>query len=152
MNLWLILLAVCAVPGLAVGAGLVWVCTNAMLHGRSVTDEAALTISRLRRALHTIYDDTARESLPDEFVDMLGKLTRDGLRVQTTSTEQNVVDEPIVAIGLLTERQMGMLGSAHSYVWPVAEASCVTELLEAIDQARRGGWQERDRVAGIPKA
>jgi len=107
-----------------------------MLHGRSVTDEAALTIARLKRALHTLYDDTSRESLPAEFVDLLGKLTRDGLRVQNTLTEQNVVDEPIVAIGLLTERQMRMLGPAHSYVWPVAEASCAAELLEAIDQAR----------------
>ncbi len=152
MNLGLILLAVCIVPGLAVGAVLVWVGTNAMLHGRRVADEAALTISKLRRALHIIYDDAADESLPDEFVDLLSKLTGDGLRAQNTSAAQNVVDEPIVAIGLLTERQMGMLGSAHSYVWPVADESCVTDLLKAIDQARLGVGQEQDRVAEIPKA
>lgn len=150
MNFGVILVAVCLVPALAVAAVLVWVGANAILHGRSVTDEAALTIARLRRALHTLYDDTASESLPDEFVDLLGKLTGHGLQVQNTSTEQNVVDEPIVAIGLLTERQMRMLGATHSYVWPVAEASRA-ELLEAIDQARGEVWQERDRVAGILK-
>ncbi len=148
MNLWVILLAACLVIGLGAAGALLWVATKAMLHGRSAADEVALTISRLTRALHTIYDETGRESVPDEFVDLLGKLTRDGLRVQNTSKEQNVVDEPIVAIGLLTERQMRMLGPAHPYVWPVADASCATELLEAIDQARRGVWHRPDRVAG----
>jgi hypothetical protein len=29
----------------------------------------------LGRALRTIYDDTVRESVPDDFLDLLGKLT-----------------------------------------------------------------------------
>jgi hypothetical protein len=146
MNLGIILVAVCLVLGLGAAGALLWVAANAMLHGRSPAEELAMTVSKLRRALHTIYDETAGESLPDEFVDLLGKLTKDGLRAQNISTQQNAVDEPIVAIGLLTETQMRMLG-AHSYVWPVADASCATELLEAIDQARRGAWRKPDRAA-----
>lgn len=72
MNLGIIILAFCLVPALVVGSVLLWVGTDAMLHGRGTRD-AALAI--FGQALRSIYDDTARQSLPDDFVDMLGKLT-----------------------------------------------------------------------------
>ena len=75
MNLGIIIiLAVCVVPALVVGSVLLWVGTDAMLHGRGARD-VALAIVGLRQALRSIYDDTARQSLPDHFVDLLGKLT-----------------------------------------------------------------------------
>ena len=74
MNLGIIILAVCLIPATVVGAVLLWVGTDAMLHGRGARD-VALAIVGLRQALRSIYDDTARQSLPDHFADLLGKLT-----------------------------------------------------------------------------
>jgi hypothetical protein len=137
VDLWVILFAVCLVPALAVAAVLLWVGTNALLHGRGFTREAAITIASLRRVLRSIYDDTARESLPDDFLDLLGKLKRHRTPVTNTSTGNIGVNEPIVAIGLLTERQMRMLGPAVSQVWPIEDAPGFKGLLEAIDEANR---------------
>lgn len=75
MNLGIIILAVCLVPGLVVGSVLLWVGTDAMLHGRGTRD-VALAILGLGQALRSIYDDTVRQSLPDDFRDLLGKLTQ----------------------------------------------------------------------------
>lgn len=44
----------------------------------------------------------------------------------------------IVAIGLLTQRELEMFGSALSKVWPIDEAPCFADLLEAIDKADTG--------------
>ncbi len=70
MNFWIVLL----VLELAVAAALIWIGTNAILHGRGIGREAAITIASLRRVLRSVYDETIRESLPAEFVDLLGKL------------------------------------------------------------------------------
>ena len=50
----------------------------------------------------------------------------------------------IVAIGLLTQEELTALGPAFDRAWPVDEAPCFTGLLEAIDEADREAWRERD--------
>jgi len=45
--------------------------------------------------------------------------------------------ERIVAIGLLTKRDLSLLGPAFDRVWPVEEAPAFSELLRAIDEADR---------------
>jgi len=41
----------------------------------------------------------------------------------------------IVAIGLLTKRDVGLLGPTFDRLWPVEEAPHFNELLRAIDEA-----------------
>ena len=41
----------------------------------------------------------------------------------------------IVAVGLLTQRDLGLLGAAFDRLWPVEEAPHFHELLNAIDRA-----------------
>jgi hypothetical protein len=43
--------------------------------------------------------------------------------------------ERIVAVGLLTNRDVAMLGSTFDRLWSVEQAPCFTDLLKAIDQA-----------------
>ena len=45
--------------------------------------------------------------------------------------------ESIVAVGLLTRRDLETLGPAFDRIWPVVEAPHFTELLRAIDEADR---------------
>jgi hypothetical protein len=45
--------------------------------------------------------------------------------------------ERIVAIGLLTQRDLNQLGPTFERVWPVEEAPAFNELLRAIDEADR---------------
>jgi hypothetical protein len=52
-------------------------------------------------------------------------------------TERLVSDERIVAVGLLTRRDMNMLGPTFDRAWPVEEAPSFSELLRAIDEADR---------------
>ena len=54
----------------------------------------------------------------------------------------------IVAIGLLTQDDLTRLGSAFDRAWPVNEAPCFQGLLEAIDEADRALWRDRDRRDG----
>lgn len=44
-------------------------------------------------------------------------------------------EERIVAIGLLTRRDLDLLGPTFSRAWPVEEAPAFEELLQAIDEA-----------------
>ena len=48
-----------------------------------------------------------------------------------------MVSERIVAVGLLTQREVELLGHGFSRLWPVDETPCFTDLLEAIDEADR---------------
>ena len=41
----------------------------------------------------------------------------------------------IVAVGLLTQREVEMLGHGFSRLWPVDETPCFTDLIKAIDEA-----------------
>jgi hypothetical protein len=48
-----------------------------------------------------------------------------------------VPQERIVAVGLLTQREVELLGHGFSRLWPVDETPCFNELLQAIDDADR---------------
>ena len=43
--------------------------------------------------------------------------------------------ERIVAVGLLTQREVELLGHGFSRLWPVDETPCFTDLIDAIDKA-----------------
>jgi hypothetical protein len=45
--------------------------------------------------------------------------------------------ERIVAVGLLTRRELNLLGSTFERAWPVEEAPSFNTLLRAIDEADR---------------
>ena len=55
----------------------------------------------------------------------------------------------IVAVGLLTERDLRLLGVGFSRAWPVDETPCFEGLLEAIDEADRQLWRARDRASDL---
>jgi hypothetical protein len=46
-------------------------------------------------------------------------------------------DQRIVAVGLLTQREVELLGHGFSRLWPVDETPCFTDLIKAIDEADR---------------
>jgi len=46
-----------------------------------------------------------------------------------------VPQDRIVAVGLLTRRDLNLLGPTFDRVWPVEEAPSFIELLRAIDEA-----------------
>jgi hypothetical protein len=46
-------------------------------------------------------------------------------------------NERIVAVGLLTQRQLDLLGPTFKWAWPVDDARCFNDLLRAIDEADR---------------
>lgn len=50
----------------------------------------------------------------------------------------------IVAVGLLTERDVQVLGTGFQRLWPVDETPCFSQLLQAIDDADRDLWRQRD--------
>ena len=52
-------------------------------------------------------------------------------------TERLVTQDRIVAVGLLTRRDMNVLGPTFDRAWPVEEAPSFSELLRAIDEADR---------------
>ncbi|HUP68024.1 MAG TPA: hypothetical protein VM145_07425 [Sphingomicrobium sp.] len=45
------------------------------------------------------------------------------------------MQDRIVAVGLLTQREIGLLGPTFDRIWPVEEAPSFSELLRAIDEA-----------------
>lgn len=55
--------------------------------------------------------------------------------------------ERIVAVGLLTQRNLDRLGRSLDRVWPIDETPCFSALLQAIDEADREIWRERDAKA-----
>jgi len=55
--------------------------------------------------------------------------------------------ERIVAVGLLTQRHLDRLGNSLERVWPVDQTPCFGALLQAIDEADRDVWRERDQEA-----
>ena len=54
------------------------------------------------------------------------------------------MSDRIVAVGLLTRRDLDVLGPTFDRIWPVEEAPHFNELLRAIDDADRE-LQERSR-------
>lgn len=53
----------------------------------------------------------------------------------------------IVAVGLLTERDLEILGKGFDRLWLVDETPCFTGLLQAIDEADRKLRREGERTA-----
>lgn len=47
------------------------------------------------------------------------------------------MQQRIVAVGLLTKRDLSLLGPTFDRAWPVEEAPAFSELLRAIDEADR---------------
>jgi hypothetical protein len=45
--------------------------------------------------------------------------------------------ERVIAIGLLTQRDLDLLGPAFARLWPIEETPCFNGLLVAIDEADR---------------
>lgn len=45
--------------------------------------------------------------------------------------------ERIVAVGLLTQQDLNLLGHSFTRLWPVEEAPCFEGLVKAIDEAER---------------
>jgi hypothetical protein len=60
-------------------------------------------------------------------------------------TERLFMQERIVAVGLLTQHDLGVLGPAFTRAWPVEEAPSFNELLRAIDEADRELARDEDR-------
>lgn len=56
---------------------------------------------------------------------------------------------PIVAVGLLTQREVDLLGPTFDRLWPAEEAHCFTELLKAIDEADREISRSAGRSLGL---
>lgn len=48
-----------------------------------------------------------------------------------------MLPDRIVAVGLLTQRDVNLLGPTFERLWPVEEAPDFEELLQAIDEAER---------------
>jgi hypothetical protein len=57
-----------------------------------------------------------------------------------------VNDNHIVAVGLLTQRDVQTLGPTFERLWPVEEAPAFPQLLRAIDDADRELWRERSKL------
>jgi hypothetical protein len=60
------------------------------------------------------------------------------------ATELHVVYEGIVAVGLLTRRDLDVLGPTFDRVWPVEDAPAFSQLLRAIDEADCEIRRDRD--------
>jgi hypothetical protein len=52
-------------------------------------------------------------------------------------TASRDMSERIVAIGLLTQRDLSLLGPTFDRVWPVEEAPAFDDLIRAVDEADR---------------
>lgn len=63
-----------------------------------------------------------------------------------------MADDPIVALGLLTQQNLDQLGSSLQKLWPVNDAPCFGGILSAIDDADRVYWETRDQEAPVPSA
>ena len=63
-----------------------------------------------------------------------------------------MVKERIVAVGLLTQREVELLGHGFSRLSPVDETPCFTDLIQAIDDADRELQHAHEIEAGPPVA
>ena len=54
-----------------------------------------------------------------------------------------MANERIVAIGLLTQRDVDLLGPTFERLWPVEDAPDFSELVQAIDEADRINTEAR---------
>ena len=63
-----------------------------------------------------------------------------------------MASDRIVAVGLLTQREVEMLGHGFTRLWPVDETPCFAELIRAIDEADRKLARERKKERNAPVA
>jgi hypothetical protein len=56
----------------------------------------------------------------------------------------------IIAVGLLTQHDIEVLGQGFSRLWPVDETPCFTDLLQAIDDADRELEKHSELTADMP--
>ena len=56
-------------------------------------------------------------------------------------------EQRIIAVGLLTARDVEMLGPTFDRLWPVENTPCFSHLLQAIDEADREIWRLADEQA-----
>ena len=57
----------------------------------------------------------------------------------------------IVAVALLTQRNLETYGACLKKVFPIHEAPCFSDLLAAIDEADRKHWRAEDRQRALHK-
>ena len=50
----------------------------------------------------------------------------------------------ITTICLVTDQELQLLGQGFSRAWPIDESPCFKGLLQAIDDAERDLWRDRD--------
>ena len=53
--------------------------------------------------------------------------------------------ERIVAVGLLTQHDLSLLGHSFTRLWPVEDARCFEGLIAAIDEAERELEESKER-------
>ena len=54
------------------------------------------------------------------------------------------MNQRIIAVGLLTQHDVDLLGPTFDRLFPIDETPCFNELLQAIDEADRQLWRQRD--------
>lgn len=63
-----------------------------------------------------------------------------------------MASDRIVAVGLLTQSEVEMLGHGFTRLWPVDDSPCFAELIRAIDEADRKLAREREKAGATPVA
>ncbi len=61
------------------------------------------------------------------------------------SSEPVLEKERIVAVGLLTQQDLNLLGHSFTRLWPVEDTPCFDGLVKAIDEAERAAKQAKER-------
>lgn len=60
-----------------------------------------------------------------------------------TFGDPHLSQQRIVAIGLLTEHDLALLGEGFNRAWPIDETPCFEDLIKAIDEADRALCSEQ---------
>lgn len=61
------------------------------------------------------------------------------------SLESVLEKERIVAVGLLTQHDLNLLGHSFTRLWPVEDTPCFEGLIKAIDEAEREAERSKGR-------
>jgi hypothetical protein len=56
----------------------------------------------------------------------------------------HMTEERVIAVGLLTERDVQVLGQGFNRLWPVDDTPCFSQIIQAIDEADRQLWRAKD--------
>jgi hypothetical protein len=62
--------------------------------------------------------------------------------------EPRLPADRIVALALVTQPELELLGPSFCRAYPIDETPCFGELLQAIDEADRAVWRQRDAEPG----